>query len=301
MNKQVKSTIILLITAMIWGFAFTAQVMVDADVLGNFSFNGIRFLLGATSLIPVILLFEREPEASERLKRTVITGAMTGFILFCASSLQQIGISINHNAGKAGFITGFYMILVPFFGVIVFRRKIGLNVWLAAVIAIFGLFLISAGDGFDSINKGDVVVLIGAFFWAAHILMVDTFSVKASPIKFSFVQFVVCGLCNLIVAAFSETITWSGVSATMIPILYTGLMSTGVAYTCQVIGQRDADPNFAAIVMSSECVFSAIGGAIILHENLGIKGYVGCVLMFAGIILSQLNVKKKGADNCAAK
>ncbi len=299
MNKQVKSTIILLITAMIWGLAFTAQVMVDANVLGNFSFNGIRFLLGASSLIPVILIFERKPKSGENMKRTVITAAMTGVVLFCASSLQQTGISINHNAGKAGFITGLYMILVPFFGMVVFKRKAGVNAWIAAVIAIIGLFLLSAGDGFDKINRGDVVVLIGAFFWAAHILMVDKFSVEASPIKFSFIQFVACGTINLIVAAFTETITWSGVSATMIPILYTGLMSTGVAYTCQVIGQRDADPNFAAIVMSSECVFSAIGGAIILHENLGVKGYIGCCLMFAGIIISQL--KKKGAENCAAK
>lgn len=298
MNKQVKSTITLLMAAIIWGFAFSAQAMVDTEVLGNFSFNGIRFLLGAASLIPVIMLFEREEKNAAKMKRTIFTAMLAGTILFCASAFQQFGISINHNAGKAGFITGLYTVLVPFLGMIIFKRKTGLNTWIAALLAVSGLFLLSAGDGFDNINFGDVVVLIGSFFWAAHILVIDKFVGEVSPLKFSSIQFAVCGLWNLIFAAFAETITWSGVTATMLPILYTGLMSTGVAYTCQVLGQKDADPNFAAIILSTECVFSAVGGAIILHEVMTTKGYFGCVLMFAGIVLSQLK-GKEGVEDAA--
>lgn len=291
MKIRLKSVIMLFTAAIVWGFAFSAQVMVDTEVLGNFSFNCVRFILGSASLIPVILLFEREKFDKDKMKRTVFAALVAGTVLFIASALQQYGISINHNAGKAGFITGLYTVLVPIIGFLVLRNKTGLNTWIAAIVAVLGLFLLSAGDGFDEINMGDVVVFIGAFFWAGHILVIDKFVDGVSPIKFAHLQFLVCGLWNLLVAAFCENITWAGISMTAVPILYTGLMSTGVAYTCQILGQKGTNPNLSAIILSTECVFSAVGGAIVLNESLSAKGYVGCVLMFLGIIISQFDLK----------
>lgn len=297
MNKQLKSTIILLTAAVIWGFAFVAQVAVDNSVIGNFTFNGTRFLIGSLSLIPVILIFEREKPDKAKLKKTIIASLLAGTALFTASALQQQGISMNHNAGKSGFITCLYTVLVPIFGWVIWRNKTGLKTWIAAILAVIGLFLLSAGEGFNTIEAGDIVVLIGAFFWTIHILVVDKNVSGINPITFSSMQFAVCGLLNLIFAFFTETITWSGIVLTAFPILYTGLMSTGVAYTCQVVGQKDADPNFAAIILSTECVFSAIGGAIFLNETFTACGYLGCVLIFAGILISQ--IKKKENDNAS--
>ncbi len=292
MSKQLKSTFIMLTAAIIWGFAFVAQVAVDNKVIGNFTFNGIRFLIGSLSLIPVILLFEREKPDKEKLKKTLTASLFAGTALFVASALQQQGISMNHNAGKSGFITCLYTVLVPIFGWIIWRNKTGFKTWLAALLAVAGLFLLSAGEGFDTVEAGDVVVLIGAFFWTIHILVVDKNVSGINPITFSSMQFAVCGLLNILFALFTENITWSGIVLTAFPILYTGLMSTGVAYTCQVVGQKDADPNYAAIILSTECVFSAVGGALFLNETFTMRGYIGCILIFAGIIISQL--KKKG-------
>lgn len=291
MNKQVKSIIILFIAAIVWGFAFSAQVMVDTNVLGNFSFNGVRFILGTVSLVPVVLLFEREKKDIEKLKRTAVCAVIAGTVLFIASALQQYGISINHNAGKAGFITGLYTVLVPIVGWVVLKNKTGVNTWIAAILAVCGLFLLSVGDGFGEINMGDVVVFIGAFFWAGHILVIDKVVDGVSPIKFALLQFFVCGVWNLIFAAFLEDITVSGICATAVPILYTGLMSTGVAYTCQILGQKGMNPNLSAIILSTECVFSAVGGAIVLGESMSAKGYLGCALMFLGIVISQIDLK----------
>lgn len=292
MNKQLKSTFIMLTAAVIWGFAFVAQCVVDNNVIGNFTFNGTRFLLGSASLLPVILVFERQKTKKNKWKKTIRAALLAGTALFIASALQQQGISMNHNAGKSGFITGLYTVLVPIFGWIIWRNKTGINTWIAAFLAVFGLFLLSVGEGFDTLEAGDVIVLIGAFFWTIHILVVDRQVTDINPIAFSCLQFAVCGIWNIIFALFTETISWAGITATAYPILYTGLMSTGVAYTCQVVGQRDADPNYAAIILSTECVFSAIGGALFLNESFTIRGYIGCVLIFAGILLSQM--KKKG-------
>ena len=291
MKNQIKSIIMLFIAAIVWGFAFSAQAMVDTNILGNFSFNGVRFILGSVSLVPVVLLFEREAKDVEKLKKTAFAAVIAGTVLFIASALQQYGISVNHNAGKAGFITGLYTVLVPIVGMVVLKNKTGINTWIAALLAVCGLFLLSAGDGFDEINMGDVVVFIGAFFWAGHILVIDKFVGGVSPIKFAMLQFLVCGIWNLLFAAFTENLTLSGIYLTAVPILYTGLMSTGVAYTCQILGQKGMNPNLSAIILSTECVFSAIGGAIVLGETMSAKGYIGCALMFMGIIVSQFDIK----------
>ena len=288
MKSTTKSIILLFLTAIIWGFAFVAQTVV-VGVLSSYAFNGIRFALGGLSLIPVILIFEREEKNAERIKKTVIGGVCAGVILFIASTLQQIGIEYTHSAGKAGFLTGLYTVLVPVIYFLFFRKKTHPLTWLGAVFAVCGLYLLTTGGGsFDSIGKGDVILIIGAVFWALHIIVIDRFISGVSPLKFSMTQFFVCGFTGLIIALFNGGIDLEGIKLSLVPILYGGVMSAGVAYTCQILGQKNADPTFASIILSTESVFSAIGGAIILNEKMTVYGYIGCLLIFAGIILSQL-------------
>ena len=289
MKTKAKSTLLLFLTAIIWGFAFVAQ-RVGAEFVGAFTFNGIRFLLGSLSLIPVILIFEREKFDKSKFIKTLIPSILAGVILFVASTLQQLGVEWTGSAGKAGFLTGLYIVLVPiirFLG----GKKTSILTFFGAMFALVGLFFLCMTGNELTFGKGDIVLIIGAFFWAAHILVVDKYVNDISPLKFSMMQFLVCGVLSIISAMCTETIELTAIKSAGIPILYGGLMSVGVAYTCQILGQKDADPTFASIVFSTESVFSAIGGAIILNEIMSGRGYVGCVLIFIGIILSQLNVE----------
>ncbi|MBR5191037.1 MAG: DMT family transporter [Clostridia bacterium] len=289
MKTKAKSTFLLFLTAIIWGFAFVAQ-RVGAEFVGAFTFNGIRFLLGSLSLIPVILIFEREKFDKSKFIKTLIPSILAGVILFVASTLQQLGVEWTGSAGKAGFLTGLYIVLVPiirFLG----GKKTSILTFFGAMFALVGLFFLCMTGNELTFGKGDIVLIIGALFWAAHILVVDKYVNDISPLKFSMMQFLVCGVLSIISAMCTETIELSAIKSAGIPILYGGLMSVGVAYTCQILGQKDADPTFASIVFSTESVFSAIGGAIILNEIMSGRGYVGCVLIFIGIILSQLNVE----------
>ena len=289
MKTKAKSTFLLFLTAIIWGFAFVAQ-RVGAEFVGAFTFNGIRFLLGSLSLIPVILIFEREKFDKSKFIKTLIPSILAGVILFVASTLQQLGVEWTGSAGKAGFLTGLYIVLVPiirFLG----GKKTSILTFFGAMFALVGLFFLCMTGNELTFGKGDIVLIIGAFFWAAHILVVDKYVNDISPLKFSMMQFLVCGVLSIISAMCTETIELSAIKSAGIPILYGGLVSVGVAYTCQILGQKDADPTFASIVFSTESVFSAIGGAIILNEIISGRGYVGCVLIFIGIILSQLNVE----------
>ncbi len=288
MKTKAKSTCLLFLTAIIWGFAFVAQ-RVGAEFVGAFTFNGIRFLLGSLSLIPVILIFEREKFDKAKFVKTFVPSILAGVILFIASTLQQLGVEWTGSAGKAGFLTGLYIVLVPiirFFA----GKKTSILTFFGAMFALVGLFFLCMTGNELSFGKGDIVLIIGAFFWAAHILVVDKYVNVISPLKFSMMQFFVCGFLSIIFALCTETIELSAIKSAGIPILYGGLMSVGVAYTCQILGQKDADPTFASIVFSTESVFSAIGGAIILNEIMSGRGYLGCVLIFIGIILSQLNI-----------
>lgn len=286
--KKVKSTFLLFLTAIIWGFAFVAQ-RVGAEYVGAFTFNGIRFLLGTISLIPVILIFEKEKFDKDKFKKTLVSGFLAGIVLFIASTLQQFGVEITGSAGKAGFLTGLYIVLVPLIR-FVMGKKTSILTFFGAIFAVIGLFFLCMTGDEISFGIGDIVLIIGAFFWAGHILVVDKFVNNVSPLKFSMTQFFVCGFLSIIFAFFTEDIEFSAIQSAGIPILYGGLMSVGVAYTCQILGQKDADPTFASIVFSTESVFSAIGGAIILHEIMSGRGYLGCVLIFIGIILSQVDI-----------
>lgn len=291
MNKKLRSSFILLLTAFIWGIAFVAQ-RVGADYMGTLTFNGIRFILGALSLIPVIAIFERKKVMSNEERKLLIKYAiLAGLVLFVASTLQQQGIMISGSAGKASFITGLYTVFVPVCGLFV-HKHVSVSTWFGVVFAVVGLYFVSVG-GSDSFGIGDVLVLIGTFFWTAHIIIIERATKRVSALRFAMGQFLFCGVLSMLFACIFETITFSAIRQGIIPILYGGFMSVGVAYTCQIIGQKDSDPTTAAIILSTESVFGAIGGALLLNERMSIRGYVGCVLIFAGIVLAQLTFPLK--------
>ncbi len=291
--KNFKSLALLLVTAMIWGFAFVAQ-RVGADYVGTFTFTGIRFLLGAASLIPVILVFEKKEAQkefhNEKQKITLTSGLIAGAVLFIASALQQIGIEITQSAGKASFLTGLYTVIVAVLGIF-FGRKTTANVWMGVFLAVVGMFLVCINEKWQ-ISFGDLILIMGAFFWAFHILVIDRFVDKIYSLRFACAQFTFCGILGVIIAIFFEEITISGLMGALVPILYGGVLSVGVAYTCQIIGQKNADPTYASIILSTESMFGAIGGAIILNETMLPRGYLGCALIFAGVIVSQLVFKR---------
>lgn len=291
---KIISAFMLILIPMIWGFAFVAQ-RVGAESLGAFYFNGIRFALGALSLIPVIFIFEREKADKAKFKRTFFAACIGGTVLFIAAALQQFGIEITKSAGKAGFITGLYTVLVPVISFVIYKKRSSIGVWIGAILAVSGLFLLSVNESF-TVGLGDVVLFIGAVFWAVHILVVDRFIGEISPLKFASIQFAVCAILNLICAMCFESFDMEAIKTALVPLLYGGLASVGIAYTLQIVVQKYTDPALAAIVFSLESVFSAIGGALILHERMTGRGYVGCVLIFAGIILSQLKFGKKHTE-----
>ncbi len=289
-SQVIKSDVLLLITAIIWGFAFVAQRM-GMDYVEPFTFNGFRFALGSLSLIPLLLIqrvhFSESSanKSSISLRYVVISGGLTGLALFTGASLQQIGL-VYTTAGKAGFITGLYVVIVPIILRLVGQRS-SVGTWIGAFLAVIGLFFLSVTDEF-TVEFGDFLEIIGAFFWAGHVILVGFFSRKIHPIKLSFIQFVTCSLLSLLTAVFIETITLSSLLEATVPILYGGLCSVGIAYTLQVVAQRDAHPSHAAILLSLESVFAAIGGWLILNEFLSLRAIGGCGLMFAGMLFSQL-------------
>lgn len=298
MSKKNKSTLLMFMTAMIWGFAFVAQLL-GAEFVEPFTFNGTRFLLGGLSLIPVILIFERGEILKSKIKKTIFVGVLAGVILFTASSLQQFGIEITSSAGKSGFITGLYTVLVPIIGIFL-GKKTNMNTWIGAVLAIIGLYLLSFANGITSVGVGDLVLLIGAVMWAFHIIVIDHFGDEIYSLRFAMTQFIVCGILCAACALIFEDISFVSIYKAKFPILYAGLMSVGVAYTCQIIGQKNADPTYSAIILSTESVFSAIGEAVLFglimtsypYTPISLKGYIGCGVMFLGIVVSQLDFKK---------
>lgn len=279
------ANIMLLFAAAIWGFGFVAQRL-GLNFLEPFAFNGIRFLLGSCSLLPLIWWFSRRTKVSEASASSLTkAGLLAGGVLFVAASLQQVGL-LYTTAAKAGFITGLYIIIVPILGLLL-KHSSGVTTWLGAGLAVVGLYLLSINDDF-SMSFGDMLQFIGALFWAMHILLIDHYSSRVSPLKLSAVQFAVCGLLSLGVSLLIETPTLAGALAGWQPILYAGLVSVGVAYTLQVVGQKSAKPAHAAIILSLESVFAALGGVWLLNESLSSRAWLGCGLMLAGMLLSQI-------------
>ncbi|WP_186430154.1 DMT family transporter [Clostridium sp. BSD9I1] len=293
-NKRLRANMILLLTSAIWGFAFVAQ-RVGSQYVGAFTFNGIRFALGSISLLPLIIYFDKkkkndssnENNIEVSVKKIIVPGVLIGAILFAGSTLQQIGLTYT-TAGKASFITGLYMVVVPIIGIFL-GHKIGKNSWIGVGLAVAGLYLLSVNENF-SISYGDFLEVIGSMFWAIHILTIDYFSNKVDSLKLSCIQCATCSFLSIISALIFEEITISGISNALIPILYGGFLSVGVAYTLQVVAQKDAKPSHAAIILSMESVFGAIGGAVLLGEIMSARGYIGCILILGGILVSQIKL-----------
>lgn len=295
MKKTALSNLILLLAAFIWGFAFVAQVD-GAKYIGAFTMIGIRFTLGIIALLPVVLLVERGRSSPEDRRYTVKASLITGTVLFCAAALQQYGIAITSSAGVSGFITGLYTVFVPIAYLLFFRRKTGLQVFIGAGFALVGLFLLCyrVGEGL-SFGLGELLLLIGSFLWTAHVMLIDHFGKRLRPLHFSWGQFAVCAVLGLIAMAIVDgtTLTLSGILDAKWALIYCGVLSVGGGFTLQVVGQKNADPAYAAIILSTESAFSAIGGAIFGVDSISFAGYIGCALMFLGIVFSQLKLRKK--------
>jgi len=290
-STTLKSDSLLLLTARIWGFSFVAQRM-GMDYVGPFIFNGIRFALGALVILPFIL-FSRTP--TNRTPRTssrylIYGGIILGLTVFGGASLQQYGL-VYTTAGNAGFITGLYVVFVPILGL--FRKQFPhFTVWIAALLAVIGLYFLSVTENFTLVF-GDMLVLIGAVFWAAHVVVIGVMSPKVNALKLALIQYLVCSILSLIVALTVESNTLDGIIQATIPILYGGILSVGIAYTLQVIAQKTAPPSHAAIILSLEAVFAAIGGWLVLNEQLGNRAIFGCGLMLLGMLVAQYKALKK--------
>lgn len=293
MKTQLRSIPILLLTAMIWGFAFVAQVD-GVNYIGSFTMNGVRYVLGALALLPVVLFFERGRVSNKERRQTVLASVIAGSVLFGASTLQQLGIEYTGSAGISGFITGLYTVLVPIGCLLIFRRRTGLNVWIGSLCAVAGLALLCyrAGEGLH-FGFGEILLLLGSLLWTAHVMVIDHFGKHIRSLHFSFGQFSVCAILSVLTMLLFDTPTWEGIFAAKWALLYCGILSVGVAYTLQVVGQKRADPTMATIILSTESVFSAIGGALFGIDDISLLGYVGCAVIFVGIVISQLPFDKK--------
>jgi drug/metabolite transporter (DMT)-like permease len=288
--STLKSDGLLLMAAMIWGTAFVAQRM-GMDHVGPFTYNGLRFTLGSLSLLPLLMVFKDERAAAEGIlpvpagSKRLLGVMLTGLVLFVGASLQQIGL-VTTTAGKAGFITSLYVVLVPLLGLLLKQQPL-LGTWIGAGLAAAGLYLLSVTETF-SIEIGDLLNLIGAFFWAAHVLMIAWLSPVIQPVRLAFLQFAICALLSLLAAAMLEPICWQSIRAAAVPIVYGGVVSVGIGYTLQVVAQREAHPAHASILLSMEAVFAAVGGWLILQEAVTAREMTGCGFMLAGMLLSQL-------------
>lgn len=288
MRTSLKSRIILLIAAIIWGLAFVAQRK-GMEFVQPFTFNAVRFLIGGAALLPFALVQRDAPRVTPARKTIWLGGVLAGALLFIASSLQQIGV-VSTTAGKAGFITGLYVILVPILG-LALRQRTGAWTWLGALAGVIGLYLLTVTDAL-TIEYGDLLVLIGALFFALHVHAIARFAARIGALRLALIQFLICAAWSFIAAISFETIRAEGLLDAALPILYAGVLSVGVAYTLQVIGQRETPPSQAALILSLETVFAVIGGWWLLRETLPLRGVIGCAVMFAGMIVSQLDVKK---------
>lgn len=293
---RLKNASMLILTAFIWGTAFVAQ-SVGMDFLEPFTFNGVRSLIGGIVLLPCIFLIRRinaragEPEREEGTRKDLIIGGiLCGLLLFAASSLQQIGI-VYTTAGKAGFITAFYIVIVPVLGVFLHKR-IGWKVWTAVVMALAGLYFLCMTEKL-TVGKGDLYIFLCALIFSVHILVIDHFSPRVDGVKMSCIQFFTCGIVSLIPMFVWETPRVDNLLAGWVPLLYAGVLSCGVAYTLQVVGQKNVNPAIASLLLSLESCFSVLAGWLILGERLSTREFAGCILMFAAIILAQMPEEKK--------
>ena len=288
-TSTLRSDLLLLLSAMIWGLAFVAQ-RVGMDYVGPFTYTGVRFLLGGISLIPLLYIF---PHTTPHTKKKPLSlfwqkwgGLLAGLLLCVGISLQQYGLQFT-SAGKTGFITGLYVVLVPVFGLVV-RHKTGPGTWIGVILAVCGMYFLSVTGNFH-ISGGDLLIIISTVFWAFHVLTIGWLSSYNHPIKLSIQQFLTAGFISLLIAFVFETVKLSTILQAAFPILYGGLFSVGVAFTLQVVVQKTAHPAHAAIIMSLETVFAAFGGWLLLDEHLSSRALLGCLLMLCGMLFAQFN------------
>lgn len=306
MNKYtLRQSMLLLLTAAIWGVAFVAQ-SVGMDYVGPFTFNTVRSLLGGIVLIPCIVLLKRINAGSKDTagaaehasgdpagqRKVLLTGGVAcGALLCIASNLQQFGIMYT-SVGKSGFITAMYIVLVPVLGIFL-KKKAGIKIWCSVAIAVGGLYLLCMTDSGFSIQKGDLLLVLGAVIFSFHILTIDYFSPKVDGVKMSCIQFFTCGILSMVCMFLFEQPQIGAIFQAWMPIVYAGVLSCGVAYTLQIVGQKGMNPTVASLILSMESVISVIAGWLILHQKLSGRELLGCVLMFAAIILVQLPERKR--------
>jgi drug/metabolite transporter (DMT)-like permease len=284
MKNEIRSAALLFLTAAIWGFAMSAQ-REGSQYLSPLTFNAFRFTLGSAVLLP-LMIREIKRNGEPLTGKETGKGIVLGCILVLASFLQQMSVG-EAGAGKSGFLTALYVVLVPVIGVL-FKKKTRITTWLALMLALPALYFLCVPKGESIALKGsDTGLLAGAVFWALHILVTDEFVKKVSPLKLCTVQFAVGAVMNWIGALLFETITAENILHALIPVLYCGVMSTGVGYLCQTIGQKGCRPAFAALILSLESVFCVISGALLLGERMDVRGYAGCALMLMAVILAQ--------------
>lgn len=314
-NKTVRNSFLLFLTACIWGMAFVSQSK-GMESMGPFTFNGIRSLLGAAVVFPVVLVrrntVKKEAEKAGKdyrkpeLKTTLLAGLLCGIFFTSASMSQQIGMQYT-TVGKAGFITAFYIILVPILGVFL-KKKIPWIVWPGAAIACFGMYLLCMTEESLRISWGDGLIFLCAVLFAGHILTVDTFADKTEGVMISFMQLLFCGVVCTTIALFLEHPTFGQIEEGLGAILYAGILSCGVAYTLQIIGQKGVNPMVASLIMSLESVVSAVAGVaafkiglLKMDQTMTARQVIGCVLVFAAVILVQLPIPEKGRKQADKK
>lgn len=303
---KLKHSLLLLLTALIWGTAFVAQSS-GGNACGPYTFNCIRSIIGAVILLPVIFLLEkkgfsdRKPKTKQDKKNLLYGGVLCGIALCLASNLQQLGLYFGASAGKAGFLTACYILIVPILGIFL-KKKCGINIWIGVIFTLVGLYLLCS-DGSFSFTLPDLLLLLCALIFSFHILIIDHFSPLVDGVRMSCIQFFVCGLLSIIpMFIFDMNHSLSGIASWIpslmtwsawIPILYAGFLSCGIGYTLQIIGQEGLNPAIASLLMSLESVFSVIAGWIILGETMGPRELIGCGMIFVAIVLAQIPFKNK--------
>ena len=309
MKKEYRNSLLLVLTALIWGIAFVAQ-REGGDAVGPYTFNCIRSLIGAVVLLPVIKLLGRraakqDTQTAADSKQLWLGGISCGVILFVASTFQQLGMYYGTTAGKAGFLTACYILIVPLLGLFL-KKKCGWNIWVSVFVAVIGLYFLCLKDGF-TVQLSDGLVLLCAFVFSIHILVIDYFSPRADGVRMSCIQFLVCGILGIFPSicidmqhsmvqaelVLSALGTWDA----WIPILYAGIFSCGVAYTLQIVGQDGVNPTVASLLLSLESVFSVLAGMVILHETMSSREILGCVLVFAAVLFAQLRLDNRNINS----
>ena len=294
MNTQRKNSLLLLLCGFIWGTAFVAQDLC-ADVIDTFTFNAARSYFAVVVLLIIIAIFSAfnkdKPTPTKMQKRQnrrelLLGGICCGTALAIASNFQQAGLAAGTDAGKAGFLTALYVVLVPIFGLL-FKRKVNLATWIAVGLSVIALYLLCIKGDF-SLAPGDLLVLVCAVCFAVHILVIDHFTAYCDGVKLSCLQFLFAGIISTICMFIFEDVDFAAILSCALPLLYVGIFSCGVGYTLQILAQKDSNPTVVTILLSLESVFAVIAGAIILKQQMTVREYIGCAIMFAAVILAQI-------------